>query len=79
MTEQQITLILVKNDEMIDITELVEQIEWSGRKGAAPRTLKVSLLDSSEYDRSGIDVQKGHNILFQWNGESMFCTLMALG
>ena len=72
MTEQQITLILVKNDEMIDITELVEQIEWSGRKGAAPRTLKVSLLDSSEYDRSGIDVQKGHNILFQWNGESMF-------
>lgn len=72
MTEQQITLIWVKNDEMIDITELVEQIEWSGRKGAAPRTLKVSLLDSSEYDRSGIDVQKGHNILFQWNGESMF-------
>lgn len=72
MTEQQITLVLVKNDEMIDITGLVEQIEWSGRKGAAPRTLKVSLLDSSEYDRSGIDVQKGHNILFQWNGESMF-------
>ena len=43
MTEQQITLVLVKNDEMIDITGLVEQIEWSGRKGAAPRTHKVSL------------------------------------
>ena len=43
MTEQQITLVLVKNDEMIDITGLVEQIEWSGRKGAAPRTLNVSM------------------------------------
>ncbi len=72
MDEQQITLILVRSDGMFDITELVEKIEWGGRKGAAPRTAQVTLLDSSEYERSGIDVAEGHSLVFYWNGVGLF-------
>lgn len=72
MEEQQITLILIRSDGMFDITELVKQIEWSGRKGSAPRTLEVSLLDSSEYERSGINVEKGHSLIFYWNKVELF-------
>ena len=73
MNEQQITLLLIKKDAApVDIVELIKQVEWSGRKGAAPRTLRVQLVDSSEYDRSGIDVEQGDNLVFYWNGVELF-------
>lgn len=68
----QMTLLLTRSDGIYDITNLVEEIKWSGRKGAAPRSLTVSLLDTSEYDRSGIDVAQGQSLVFYWNGVELF-------
>lgn len=69
-----IGLILLKNGKAFDISNLVETVTWSGRKGAAGRSISVSLLDSEDYGykRSGIDVEDGDHCLFTWKNEELF-------
>lgn len=69
-----ITLILKKNGKQYDITELVESVKWSGRKGAAARSLSVSVIDDDGYnhDRTGIKVTEGHQVVFKYNGNELF-------
>lgn len=57
-----------------DITQLVESIQWAGRRGSPARTLTVSLLDDDGYwhERSGIDVEEGWQCIFKWNGTELF-------
>ena len=57
-----------------DITQLVESIQWAGRRGSPARTLTVSLLDDDGYwhERSGIDVEGGWQCIFKWNGTELF-------
>lgn len=67
-------LILIKNKQYYDITELVEQIQWKGRKGSSCRTLNVTLIDDDGYQhaRSNIDVEQGHQCLFYYNDIELF-------
>ena len=70
----EISLILFKNGQGYDISQLVRQITWSGRKGASSRSLTAQLLDDDGYKhaRSGIDVEQGHQCVFCLNGKELF-------
>lgn len=67
-------LILFQNGSGKDITALVLQIKWQGRKNTAARSLTVSLLDDDGvlHERSGIDVLSGSRVIFNYGGEELF-------
>jgi len=69
-----ISLIIIKGEQGYDVTQLVEQIKWKGRKGSAARSIVVTLVDDDGYKhaRSEIDVEQGHQCLFQYNGVELF-------
>lgn len=69
-----IGLILLKNGKATDISNLVETVSWSGRKGAAGRSISATLIDSGDYGykRSGINVEDGDHCLFTWKKEELF-------
>lgn len=68
------SLIIIKGEQGYDVTQLVEQIKWKGRKGSSSRTLTVKLVDDDGYKhaRSEIDVEQGHQCLFTFNGTELF-------
>lgn len=66
-----IGLILYRDGKTYDISELVESIRWKGRKGSAARSVSISLLDSKNV-KSGIDVTKGHQLIFSYKGKELF-------
>lgn len=66
-----IGLILYRDGKTYDISELVESIKWKGRKGSAARSVSISLLDSKNV-KSGIDVTKGHQLIFSYKGKELF-------
>lgn len=69
-----ISLIIVKGEQGYDVTQLVESVQWRGRKGSSSRTLSVTLIDDDGYKhaRSGIDVEQGVQCLFSFNGKELF-------
>lgn len=58
----------IQSGKTLDITDLVCDVSWSGRKGAAGRRVTTSLLDAPEFDRSGIDVYEGCQSIITWKG-----------
>lgn len=66
-----INLILYSDGKTFDISELVESIKWKGRKGSAARSVSISLLDCKGA-QSGIDVTKGHQLIFSYKGKELF-------
>ncbi len=69
-----IKLIVVKNDSGYDMSELVQSVSWSGRKGSAARSLSVSFIDDDGYGhtRTELDVEEGHQCIFYWKGQELF-------
>lgn len=69
-----ITLILVKGSKQYDISQLVESIKWSGKKGGSARSITASIIDDNGHghDRSGINVEAGHHVIFKYDGEELF-------
>lgn len=69
-----ISLIIIKGQQGYDVTQLVEQVKWKGRKGSSSRTLNVTLIDDDGYKhaRSGIDVEQGHQCIFSYKGTELF-------
>lgn len=69
-----ISLIIVKGEQGYDVTQLVESVQWRGRKGSSSRTLSVTLIDDDGYKhaRSGIDVEQGVQCLFSFNDKELF-------
>lgn len=68
------SLIILKGEQGYDVTQLVEQVKWKGRKGSSSRTLAVTLIDDDGYKhaRSGIDVEQGHQCIFSYDGVELF-------
>lgn len=68
------SLIILKGEQGYDVTQLVEQAKWKGRKGSSSRTLAVTLIDDDGYKhaRSGIDVEQGHQCIFSYDGVELF-------
>lgn len=69
-----LSLIILKGEQGYDVTQLVEQVKWKGRKGSSSRTLAVTLIDDDGYKpaRSGIDVEQGHQCIFSYDGTELF-------
>lgn len=70
----KIKLILIKGSDAYDISNLVIQVKWSGRKGSSSRSLEATLLDDDNHEdaRAGIDVEEGHQCIFSYDGEELF-------
>ena len=68
------SLIILKGEQGYDVTQLVEQVKWKGRKGSSSRTLAVTLIDDDGYKhaRSGMDVEQGHQCIFSYDGTELF-------
>ena len=66
-----LTLILNKSGKSYDISDLLEQAVWKGRKGSAARSLTVSLTDTDKAC-SGADVTRGDSLFFYENGKELF-------
>lgn len=73
-----IKLVVVKSGKAFDMSELVSSVKWSGRKGSAARSLAVTFIDDDGYghDRTGIDVEEGHQCIFYWKGRELFRGLL---
>jgi len=69
-----IKLLVVKDGNTFDMSELVSSVKWSSRRGAAARVLSVTFIDDDGYghDRTGIDVEAGHQCVFYWKGKELF-------
>lgn len=67
-------LIVIKEGTAYDMSNLVSKVVWSGRKGSSARTLQVEFIDDDGYkhDRTGIDVEQGHQCIFYWKNEELF-------
>lgn len=68
----KIQLILIKNKVQYDISQLVNQVKWSGKKGSAPRTLQFTLLNDNNLTKSGINIEDGHTCIFKYDGSEVF-------
>lgn len=68
----KIQLILSKDKEQYDITELIVDVKWGGKKGSAPRTLQFNLLNDKKFQRAGIDIEKGQACIFKYDGSEVF-------
>lgn len=57
-----------------DVSGLVQEITWSGRKGSLARTLEATLLDDDAkgQDRMRLDVENGYTCVFKWKGKEKF-------
>lgn len=69
-----ISLTLKKGSKWYDITPLVNTIKWSGRKGAAARSLVVTVIDDDAggHDRLGLKLTDGNCVIFKYDGEELF-------
>lgn len=69
-----INLILIKGSQGYDISDLVIQVKWSGRKGSSSRTIEATLIDDDghEHARAGVDATKGHQCIFSYDGAELF-------
>lgn len=70
----KIQLLVVKDKKTIDMTNLVQSVRWSGRKGSSARTITVTMIDDDGYRhaRSGIDVEDGNQCVFLVDGKERF-------
>lgn len=70
----KIQLLVVKNKKTIDMTNLVQSVRWSGRRGSSARTITVTMIDDDGYRhaRSGIDVADGNQCVFLVDGKERF-------
>lgn len=57
-----IQLIIIKENNGYDVSEMWSEIVWSGRKSAAARSIKITMIDddSSSQPRIDIDPAEGH-------------------
>ncbi len=67
-------LVTPNSTSATDITSLVEQVTWKGRKGSSSRSVVVKLLDDDGHNhaRSGIDIVKGYQCLITYNSTEIF-------
>ena len=74
MSMGKIKFLVFKDGATYDMSELVGKVTWGGRKGSAARYVTVILLDDDgwKHARSGIDVTRGNQCAFYWEGKELF-------
>lgn len=63
-----------KGNTFFDYANLISSVTFSGRKGAAPRNISVTLFDSEGYSlqRVAVDVAKGQTCVLYEDGKEIF-------
>lgn len=74
MSMGKIKFLVFKDGATYDMSKLVGKVTWGGRKGSAARYVTVTLLDDDgwKHARSGIDVTRGNQCAFYWEGKELF-------
>lgn len=74
MSMGKIKFLVFKDGATCDMSELVGKVTWGGRKGSAARYVTVTLLDDDgwKHAHSGIDVTRGNQCAFYWEGKELF-------
>ena len=69
-----ISLVIYHGKKGWDVSELVSEIVWSGRKGSAARSLEVTMLDDNAKGqaRVSVDVEQGYTCIFKWKKKERF-------
>lgn len=69
-----IKFLIIRGVTGYDVSESFEKIVWSGRKGAAPRTVKITLLDDDgeKHKRISVDCEDGDQCVMYENGDELF-------
>ena len=69
-----IQFIIIKGTVGYDVSECFETITWGGRKGAAPRNVKITLLDDDgdSHKRVSVDCEDGDQCVMYENGDERF-------
>ncbi|MCD8150605.1 MAG: hypothetical protein LUE92_13815 [Clostridiales bacterium] len=69
-----IQFIIIRGTTGYDVSNMFEEITWSGRKGAAPRSVKITLIDDDGHNHSrvSVDCAEGDTCVFYENGSELF-------
>ena len=61
-----IQFIIISGSNGQDVSNMFEKIVWSGRKGAAPRSVQITLIDDDNKGRprATVDCAKGDTFVF---------------
>ena len=70
----KISLYILHGDSGFDVSDMVKQVVWSGKKSAAARTIEVTMLDdfARKEGRVGMELTQGVTCILKWNGEELF-------
>lgn len=69
----KIKFVIYHKESAWDVSGVVKQITWSGRKGAAARTVEVVLIDDPSRKRMEINnVENGYTCTFNYNKKELF-------
>lgn len=69
-----IQFVIIHNGTGYDVSNMFEEITWSGRKGAAPRSISITLMDDDGYNHSRVtvDCANGDQCVFYEGGKELF-------
>lgn len=68
-----IQLIIIQGTTGYDISGCYEKITWSGRKGSAPRCVKITMIDDDgeKHKRVSVDCENGDQCVMYENGNEL--------
>lgn len=69
-----IQFVIIHDGIGFDVSNMFEEITWSGRKGAAPRSVSITLMDDDGYNHSrvSVDCTNGDQCVFYEDGTELF-------
>lgn len=69
-----IQFVIIHDGIGFDVSNMFEEITWSGRKGAAPRSVSITLMDDDGYNHSRVSVDciNGDQCVFYEDGTELF-------
>ena len=69
-----IQFVIIHNGTGYDVSNMFEEITWSGRKGAAPRSVSITLMDDDgcNHSRVTVDCANGDQCVFYEGGKELF-------
>lgn len=72
----KITLKIGKNGTYKNISELIQKVSVTGRRGDAPRTLSATLFDSEQFARASANSGEGQQVFFYCDKSEIFRGLL---
>ena len=61
-----------KSQTKQDVSQLIQKVVWSGRDGSPTRSLTITLVDTDDFDRVKISVEKGYYCICKHKGDEIF-------